>query len=302
MKCLTFSHLSNKDSNSSLPSSSSSLASLQSTSTNESHPILETNQLVIDHMKICESENESVLLINYSNMVDVANSSCALLADKDRELSLIKDQSSDNRSGIDIVNLKVSQALMTAYTALRVHVSEIDAYLCGEVEALEQLSIKSRSRHDDDGAGAEDDGENETSHQEDGERTRNKIRDVIRGACGMGQVDLLNKLIENETSNQTLHHHQKQKQQQEEEDRSYRFSPDLTTREGREELSRLLGVAAFNGHIGVIAVLLSLPGADVNVVGKDEPSAPQTKIERKRERMITGVLVFFKWLSSQSHT
>jgi hypothetical protein len=153
-----------------------------------------------DVISIGVSESESLLLVNFSNMVDVASSKAALIEDKERELAIIGD------TGLKIVNKKVSQALMTAYTALRVAVSEVDAYMCGECEALEHI-------------------------------TTDRARDVLRAACGMGQLEVVNMLIE-------------------------KHGPPCDA----DEISRLVGVSAFTGHVAVVERLLQLEGADVNRV------------------------------------
>lgn len=152
-----------------------------------------------DCVSIGVSESEAVLLVNYSNMVDISNSISALPEDKQRELDIIGE------TGVKKVNQRVSQALMTGYTALRLAVSEVDAYMCGECEAVNLVTLE-------------------------------RSRDVLRAACGMGQLEIVNQLLATHGPPHEV-----------------------------DELNSLLGVSAFTGHTLVVQRLLELDGADINM-------------------------------------
>jgi dihydrolipoamide dehydrogenase len=72
------------------------------------------------------------MLFNCAKIVDVNRAECAVYADKVRELGAIADKHQVNR--------EVSAAVTAGAVALRRNVVEVDAYACGEPEALRSLS------------------------------------------------------------------------------------------------------------------------------------------------------------------
>ena len=77
------------------------------------------------------TEGGADMLFNCANIVAVSKGECAVEADKKRELALIDDQAEVNR--------KVAAAVTAGAVALNGGVVEVDAYACGEPEALRAL-------------------------------------------------------------------------------------------------------------------------------------------------------------------
>jgi hypothetical protein len=75
------------------------------------------------------------MLRNFSYMVDVVKAECAVEADKKRELALVDATK---------VNKQVRQALVAAMATVQENVSELDAYQCGEPEALAAVPAERR--------------------------------------------------------------------------------------------------------------------------------------------------------------
>ena len=70
------------------------------------------------------------MLGNLKNMVNVGAAECAVEADRERELGLID---------VGECNAAVAQSLTAGMAAVLANVPEVDAYRCGEPEALRQL-------------------------------------------------------------------------------------------------------------------------------------------------------------------
>jgi hypothetical protein len=75
------------------------------------------------------------MLQNFSNMADVETANAAVKADKDRELGFMRGQP----GGLKAVNKVVRASLSAAATAAKRNVSALDAFSCGEPEALLSL-------------------------------------------------------------------------------------------------------------------------------------------------------------------
>lgn len=73
------------------------------------------------------------MLDNFSNMVDVAKAQAAVEADRKRELDAI------GAGNLSLLNKTVASALVAGAAAAQVSVSEVDAFACGELEALAPL-------------------------------------------------------------------------------------------------------------------------------------------------------------------
>lgn len=71
------------------------------------------------------------MLMNCAELVDVDRAECAVKADKDRELSAIPDKTK--------MNADVAAALISGTVAIDKDGTEVDAYVCGEREALRAL-------------------------------------------------------------------------------------------------------------------------------------------------------------------
>ena len=74
------------------------------------------------------------MLTNCSHLVDVAAAQCAVPADKERELAAIGPANHGR------INHTVAAALVAGATAVRDHVSEVDAFNCGEPGPLRALT------------------------------------------------------------------------------------------------------------------------------------------------------------------
>lgn len=74
------------------------------------------------------------MLFNCSSLVDVSSAEYAVRADKDRELGLILDK--------DRVNADVGAAIRAGAVVSQSGVSEVDAFMCGEREALRALPFE----------------------------------------------------------------------------------------------------------------------------------------------------------------
>ena len=71
-----------------------------------------------------------MVLSNFSYMVDVGKAECSVAADKERELKLVD---------VPEVNAAVRQCLVAGMAAVQADAWEVEAYLCGEPEALDEL-------------------------------------------------------------------------------------------------------------------------------------------------------------------
>ena len=75
------------------------------------------------------------MLQNFSHMVDVRGAQAAVQADVVRELGAIEA----SEGGADRVNQVVRQALTAGMAAVQANAPAVDAFRCGEPEALEAL-------------------------------------------------------------------------------------------------------------------------------------------------------------------
>lgn len=79
-----------------------------------------------------DNSNGGEFLQNCSFLVDVEKAECAVPEDKRRELAKILDKATVNR--------EVSAAINAGVLTIDSDVAEVDAYLCGEAEALRQVA------------------------------------------------------------------------------------------------------------------------------------------------------------------
>ena len=82
------------------------------------------------------------LMDNLKNMIDVESSECAVIADKEREMKIVKET-----IGVEQVNKIVSGVVVGAILSIGENVYEIDAYVCGEPEAFRELDISLGSEY-----------------------------------------------------------------------------------------------------------------------------------------------------------
>merc|ERR550514_804941 len=71
------------------------------------------------------------MLQNLSFMIDVERAECAVRADYDREMAAVHDG-----VGVETVNKRVAGAVSGGMASTDAQVSEVDAAVCGESEAL----------------------------------------------------------------------------------------------------------------------------------------------------------------------
>jgi hypothetical protein len=88
-----------------------------------------------EHAVLRRGKGAAEMLRNFSFMVDVQRAECAVEADKKRELALVDATK---------VNKQVRQALVAAMATVQENVSELDAYQCGEPEALAAVPAERR--------------------------------------------------------------------------------------------------------------------------------------------------------------
>ena len=70
------------------------------------------------------------MLNNLSFMIDVERAECAVRADYDREMDAVR-----NGEGVETVNKRVAGAVLGGAASANEQVSEVDAAVCGELEA-----------------------------------------------------------------------------------------------------------------------------------------------------------------------
>ena len=70
-------------------------------------------------------------------MIDLLKSECAVRADYDREMKIVREMKGGN--GIQYVNDTVQGAVVGSVASLQQNILEIDSYMCGEKESFRKL-------------------------------------------------------------------------------------------------------------------------------------------------------------------
>ena len=119
----------------------------------------------------CTYNTECVgkMMQNLMHMIDIEKSGYTVRADYDREMAIVR-----NTCGVDQVNKVVAGVVTGAVTSIMYDISAIDAWVCGEPEALRYLEIRS---------GAKDDKE------------RNLAMVVLKVAGAGGRIEIVRKLL-----------------------------------------------------------------------------------------------------------
>ena len=88
---------------------------------------------------VIATEGGFYTLLNFSNMVDLELAACAVVADRDREMSIIRASGTGNSSGVTTLEKAVKASLAAGSTSVKLGMTEVDAFVCGEPEALHEL-------------------------------------------------------------------------------------------------------------------------------------------------------------------
>ena len=110
------------------------------------------------------------MLENLQQLTDLESSSCAVPADKVREMGEICKL----KGGIELVNKTVAGVIGGAAHSIEHNLMEVDAYICGEPIALKKLSMRSLSK---------------------GKEGRLADK-VLRAACMGGRLNMVNELLD----------------------------------------------------------------------------------------------------------
>ena len=94
-----------------------------------------------DNIYIYDTEGGNGMMDNLQYMVNAEESKCAVEADFEREMNLVKLMD----GGVDGVNKTVACVVVGAVASINTNILEIDAAVCGEMESLLNLKMNSLS-------------------------------------------------------------------------------------------------------------------------------------------------------------
>ena len=205
------------------------------------------------------TQGGAVTMANLSYMIDVVSSECAVQADYDREMDVIRE----TEGGVENVNAIVSGVVSGAVTSIRSNVLEIDAAACGEVESLLELKMSSLSKGEE----------------------RKRAGKMLKAACAGGRVEIVRVLLDKWLAEEeeevvvgaevVVEVEETKGEERREEERG----GERWRRKKEEWLCRLVDEklivlrAAMGGHLEVVKMLLErVQGADVNVSNKRDGS------------------------------
>jgi ankyrin repeat protein len=192
----------------------------------------------------------SDMVKNLSYMIEIEESACAVPADYEREMKVIRDMEGDN--SIQHVNNIIAGVCTGAILAIENKTPAIDAYMCGEKESFHRLSINV-------GAPAQS-------------NERKLAMDVLDTAGSGGRTEIVTELFSKWMGTKMYagerasrsHHNPYNVQRQEDK--------DVWVRELIDE-SIVLWNTTHGGHESVVRLLLSVKHVNVNVVNKNGHTA-----------------------------
>jgi ankyrin repeat protein len=177
------------------------------------------------------------LMFNLQSMIDVEASECAVQADYDREMAVVRSL----EGGSKVVNALVAGVLNGASLSMARNILEIDAFVCKEPESLRALNIPLGCERE--------------------ERELAKV--ILKAACAGGRESVVNELL--------LKWSVKEDDNQDKEGETKRNDSMKKEKEKKREWliqliddSQVLLNALTGGHVGVVEMLLEVAGIDVN--------------------------------------
>ena len=197
-----------------------------------------------------DTECTGELMTNLSQMIDVASAECAVQADYDREIALVNAA----EGGAEHVNTVVQGVVIGAQYSSGYNIVEIDAAVCGELNALQSLRMESGSTGEE----------------------RELARKVLLVAATGGRVNIVRELLmqwqgvvgggeEEEAEEDDYTENQKNKEEKEKEKERRKVWLHEIIKE-----SHVVWSVASGGHAEVLKTMLNcVEGMDVNDVNDD---------------------------------
>ena len=121
---------------------------------------------------VYDLEGADMMMQKLMYMINVAACECAVQADYDREMKVVREMQGGN--GVQHVNDTVAGVIVGAAASIQFNVLEIDSYMCGEPESLRALTIN---------VGAT-------------EKEKFLAITVLDAACSSGRLDIVKELLQ----------------------------------------------------------------------------------------------------------